>query len=806
MALWTLTYDGTTKSFADWGLRDLRRSQVSQSVGSVTFTQSGATYDGTPLFAIDSIITISKDGVPWHVGPVIVTPREGGAKSEKMGYEVADPWWYLEQLPFEQLIVTGLLGTPTNTTRIALFASVAGGITIKLTVQQMIQVVISYAAAAGAPIQAAFAGSFGISPPIVDMRDPTCAEVIRQILRWLPDVTCGWDYATTPPTLTFATRAGATVRQIDLADHASVNLINITPRDDLRRERVMIAYEITSTDDDGTHVSQLLDVAGTGSPFRTLKATLQLSGPQTTLQKQYIETEPVNEDSATWWQRHVPTLLAATDLSISAGSIMPEEDGADTFNAAIINGQVPGWMDDPDNPASGNMRISALASYKVATADGGVVEFVDDPVSVTMNCTYLATGTYTTVASYTAGESVPTGLAASLLNALGALQYETSLKIKRRECDFVTKPGEVLNLLNGATGWSTARMQVQRVDEVISSGETTIHCGPAKHLSPQDIIEMLRTFRSRQPVYNLDERATGIKGADAEVRGGRGGANENGNASAAGWQRVVARTDAATMTLDATKGVRLEDAEGNFIDHQIDNGRSLYDEAGVTTEIKAGRIAVLDEAGKGVTITPTGIVVTDGTNTNSWTLNQLLMAGSGSSTTITNEEVAVADSGGSSTLGAGSMTVESSGGASTYISGAQAILTEAGGSSNTISGTQMEIEADGATGTYGAGSMSQVSGSNSVEIDTGAITINQGDDNTQITAEGGVKHTASGGYAQMNGYAGVDLNIDGGTVVIKPQADKAVELRPTDFCEEDDAGEPVTAHALVLRSLPELTP
>jgi hypothetical protein len=147
----------------------------------VTLTQSGAAFDGTPLFAIDAPITISKDGVPWHKGPVVSVPRSAGARSEQLDYEIADPWWYLEQLTYEQQIALGM--SSGNTTRISLFGDVSGGHTNKLSVYGVIIKAVGQAAAAGAPMAVGFLGSFGVSPPIADMRDPTCAEVIRAALQ-----------------------------------------------------------------------------------------------------------------------------------------------------------------------------------------------------------------------------------------------------------------------------------------------------------------------------------------------------------------------------------------------------------------------------------------------------------------------------------------------------------------------------------------------------------------------------------------------------------------------------------------------
>lgn len=788
MAVWTLTYDGTTKTFAEWGLKGLRRSQVSQATGSVTLTQSGASYDGTPLFAIDAPVTISKDGVPWHKGPVITVPRAASPKSEQLDYEIADPWWYLEQLTYEQPIA---IGTGSgNTTRISLFGGVSGGETVKLSVYGVIINAIGLAVSAGASMSVSFLGSFGVSPPIADMRDPTCAEIIRAALRWVPDATMGWYYGTTPeatPVLIIATRGGAAARTIDLADQASVNLINIRACDELRRDAVKISYQITSTEDEETYTALVVDSAGSGSPFRTLKATLPLSGSQTQRQSQYLQTEAISEGSAAWWQRQVPALKDAEEVTISDGTIEPAEEGGDSFSRVIIDGQVPGWLDDPDAPVSGSMRVSAKATYKVTKEDGSEIEFKDDPISVVLSCTDLTTNTYSHVTSYLDGEPVPSGVAAALLAAVGVLQYDGKIKIKARECSFIARPGDVLNLTNGATAWATARMQVQKVDEYIDAGETLITFGPPKHLSPQDIVEMLRTLRSKPPVQNLSERATGKAGDGNKTQGGKTTANGNGNSASAAWHRVVSKSPDGTRTfiLDAQEGFKMEDDDGSFIDHQIGNKRTLYQDADSNScEVKPTKIELLDSAGDGVTLTRTGLVIHEGGDETSLTLGQLRMIAGSLETTIQPGSVVVANGSGTSTLEAAHLLLDEGGGITNSLTGEQIVMSN--GTDTTI------IEA-------GETSIANGSGDTLLLKPQEARTTDGGGNYASMSAEGGFRSSYDGYTASM--YVGsVELDDgSGGTVDIHTVSGQNITFRDTEGCDVDEAEEPVITSTKVLR-------
>lgn len=787
MAVWTLTYDGTTKTFAEWGLKGLHRAQVSQATGSVTLTQSGASFDGTPLFAIDAPITISKDGVPWHKGPVVSVPREAGPKSEQLDYEIADPWWYLEQLTYEQPIAIGT--SSGNTTRISLFGGVSGGETIKLSVEGVIINAVALAITAGASMSVSFSGSFGVSPCIVDMRDPTCAEIIRAALRWVPDATLGWYYGTTAedaPVLRIATRGGATARTIDLADHATVNLINIRACDELRRDAVKISYQITSTDGEETYTALVVDSAGSGSPFRTLKATLPLSGSQTQRQSQYLETEAISEGSAGWWQRQVPALKDAVEVTISDGTLEPAEEGGDSFSRVIIDGQVPGWLDDPDAPISGSMRVSAKATYKVTKEDGSEIEFKDDPISVVLSCTDLTTNTYSHVTSYLDGEPIPSGVAASLLAAVGTLQYDGKIKIKARECSFIARPGDVLNLTNGATAWATARMQVQKVDEDVDAGETVITFGPPKHLSPQDIVEMLRTLRSKPPVQNLNERATGKAGDGNKTQGGKTTANGNGNSASAAWHRVVSKSPdgTRTFTLDAEQGLKLEDEDGSFIDHQTGNNRSLYQDADANScEVKPTKIELLDSAGDGLTLTRTGLVIHEGGEEVSLTIAQLRMIAGSLQTTIQPGSAVVTDGSGTSTLEAAHLLLDEGGGVTNSLTGEQIVLDD---------GTNTTVIAAGETD-IGNGSGDTLSlKPNEAKV------VDGGGNSSSMSCEGGFQNAYGGATAKL--YVGsVKLESGSGIVDIYTVSGQTINFKATEGCDVDDAGEPITTTAEVLR-------
>jgi hypothetical protein len=230
---WTIAANGIEKTIADWGVSRLTRSLVSQGLDELTFQADGAAADGPPLFAYKSTVTLWRGraangdgsfsgGQIWFNGLVTQVPRAGAPKAEEIGYKVAGPWWYLENLVFQQpyqniFLGYAVAGDPTtaiygvaNSSHLFLNQAAAGALE-KITTGQQIIEALNWAlkpfvtAAVTPPFQIG-AVTPALDVPIDEVRDITCAEVIHKMLRWSPDAVCWFDYATTPPTFHCAQR------------------------------------------------------------------------------------------------------------------------------------------------------------------------------------------------------------------------------------------------------------------------------------------------------------------------------------------------------------------------------------------------------------------------------------------------------------------------------------------------------------------------------------------------------------------------------------------------------------------------
>ncbi|HJX10818.1 MAG TPA: hypothetical protein VJ733_10000, partial [Candidatus Binatia bacterium] len=262
-SVWTLIDENLVEeTFADWGLKDLVKTTRSQAQDIVTFTADGAAFDAANLFAINSTCIIKKDGVQWFVGRVIRIPRAGAPASESMAYELAGPWWYLDNLVFQQTwkVTDGVTETliDTQKSRIILNQDLTGA---KTTTGQQITEALNYAIGKGAPFQGGTITP-SLTVPFSEVVDRSCAEIIKTMLRWTPDAVTWFDYSTSPPTLHIKQRASCASLSLPVAVEQLAAGINITPRYDLQIPAVVLKFEQENSVNDDMWTSVTVQTAG----------------------------------------------------------------------------------------------------------------------------------------------------------------------------------------------------------------------------------------------------------------------------------------------------------------------------------------------------------------------------------------------------------------------------------------------------------------------------------------------------------------------------------------------------------------
>jgi hypothetical protein len=538
-AVWTIIdADGVEKSVADWGLCELVRERINQKPDLVTFRAEGQPSDADPIFALDSTIRLFQNGTPWFYGRVVQAPGRAAATAEEQLYRVAGPWWYLENLVFQQTWQTtnGVDATliPTSKSRIILGQKSDG---TRLATGAAILEVLAYATARGAPITVGTVTPNAIAP-YAEALDQSCAEVIRNFLRWTPDAMAAFDYTTTPyPTLSIQRRADAATISLP-AYGAPISGLDLTPRYDLQAPAVVLKFEQTNDIDNDTYTSLIVQSApttATGDELGALVMTLDLAGARATYQKQPVKTTPIPQtDTASgviaWWKGRFPWLsdFDDSDLSVVSGtqsvtienpSDYPGITVSDVPNE-LLSGSIAAWM----NLNAAHLRVSATLKYTGAATDesSAVFDATNQRVVYTRIVgTNAETQTYSRLTSETEAEPVPTGLAQAVYDAVSVLQYDGVLEMTEQECSGTGAPGLLLNLSGGRAEWATMAAQIQRVEEKVDLGQTLITVGPAKHLGQTELAAWLRANRNRRISFRLSERTTGSgSGNAAKVNGG----------------------------------------------------------------------------------------------------------------------------------------------------------------------------------------------------------------------------------------------------------------------------------------------
>lgn len=457
--------------------------------------------------AAGDAVTAHYRGVCVFRGDVatVVESRGRGADATQT-VTCVGPWSKMQRLVYRQQWNTG--GGYSYSSRLVLNQAASGA--AQGLDAALLEIAGHGAAACGYSVAARDVSVSAQALPFDECRDITVADAIRRELRLFPKAVCRFDYSGATPALKIARSASPT----------TAGYVAAVPKS--RREYVYNAHPVTGVDleieatgtVDGVEyhriTHQTAGDARAGNPD-CLYATLQIRGASSSATRQSFrsvtEDIPADLNDAAWWKARHPRLanVAASAVTVTDGARSPS-------NYPRISAATAGELE----AAGLHCEVSKFTCRAtVATED-------DREEDVFLTLQYLTTNaegtaakpktyTWVTDSSAESGETVPAGLAATIL-----AERSGSLLSER----MTVRLGDALPQLGDAIVEADGTVFLQSVDVDCGGLTADLDFGVPEYLSPEDMASLLSGFRNKRTATSSSLRKTGRPDAGGTVEMG----------------------------------------------------------------------------------------------------------------------------------------------------------------------------------------------------------------------------------------------------------------------------------------------
>jgi len=477
--MWTL--NGI--SLPEWGFTGLQGQRANLSDDVVAWEHPVPRASSDPVLPPGAEIRIHRpDGVQWFRGTIVRIARESAGLSQSHRYTAMGPWYWskkLFQIPWPSASTASPSLLRLNTHALLNVRADGSHGTARETILAILQQMI----ASGAPMQLGQilpGANEEFYPPITETRDRTCAELVRDQLRWAPSAVGWFDYATDPPTFHLRDASNLVAVTLPWSGSPTSETTLIDPRYDLQYSEVILKYEILQTLNNQSWSSWGVDYyppEATGDKLDTYIQTIDMRGPVRSQHAVQIVCEPILANDPNWWRDKIPALDNDDITGLTVGSV--ERTGTLGLANELTRGSLAPWM--------GFLVEEDTIQARLTYTDQG--ESVSDVLfEVPVTATNATTGIYYSPARVVVGDPIPAGLAHWLWNQLSVLQYEGQHVITERASAARIGLGNLLNLSGGHPDWLTMRALVQGIQEDVETGRTRVTFGPRSHIGPTDVI------------------------------------------------------------------------------------------------------------------------------------------------------------------------------------------------------------------------------------------------------------------------------------------------------------------------------
>jgi hypothetical protein len=499
-----------------------------------------APYDAAQIFSFDEEVTITRDGTAFFKGRCREVPKSASGDAEGHDYLIEDSWADLERTTYQEAWNTsdGAINTPL----VILGIDSTGA---RITLGDQIRAAVDYAETSGVDIQVGSVPTGMMLWP-TEANGMSCAEVIRESLRYHPDWLPWIDHTTTTPTFNVTARAAATARNVAVTACESINVVKTDSR---IPDCVRIVYQ--TADEVGDDVLRKVGVdkwptSGNDDGPGVLSTVVDLQGIKAQIQKQQIQTRhiPTTLTDSTlsakaWLKLEFPSIKDIDDAKITlsnwSATVIPEtETPPDPINPLatrlggpavsitlsdiprqLVKGSIHEWM----RRKVGRVRVAWTLDISGSPTDDErkKIQALPKP-GHTVNATNATTKIYKGLSSWTAADAAPSGVAQAYYQTISnGCGYEGSIVLIEDEINPAIYHGAKLNLSGvggGAAGWSTMAAPIHRVVWDLATARTVIDFGPTPDYSVPDFLEYLRLLNRRPASWMSSAERTSDKIGD----------------------------------------------------------------------------------------------------------------------------------------------------------------------------------------------------------------------------------------------------------------------------------------------------
>ena len=280
--LWELSLGGDRRPLRAWGIASANLRRRSFGVGELSLTAPALAIDEDPLFPAEQAVVLWRDGARHFTGRITSPEVYGAARTENHTYVASDPWWFLENLRYQESRYMAVDPTDPDSAlqevfspRAVLFNTLAGA---QQTAAQQITQALGYANTRGANIAVGTIG-IGAQPPWEEASSISCAEVVKRSARYAPDAVQWWDHATAKPTCHVRRRGVLDAVSLDLDAADRISLLSIRPLNEARVPGVRFFFEdIVQRSNGKTWARYVSQSAGNPNLVGAINEVIELGG------------------------------------------------------------------------------------------------------------------------------------------------------------------------------------------------------------------------------------------------------------------------------------------------------------------------------------------------------------------------------------------------------------------------------------------------------------------------------------------------------------------------------------------------